>query len=269
MQIKTKTFKISLIIAILGITLTCCSIYFKTSFVASAVGYICEPIQNMLNSRLISNNQESNDLQQDETNKLRNEIADYYEIKKENESLKKILKLKDDHEDFKLLQADVIGRDPAELFYGITLNQGKNSSVALYNPVITDKGLVGYVSAVYDTYCKINTVLSPSTNISAIDCESSDTGVISADNSLTSNENITFKYINKQNTIKPGDIVTTSGVGGIYPKNLLVGEILLIEQNTNNYDVTAQIKPFEDIKNISEVYIITDFNGMKAKTAKE
>lgn len=269
MKLKTKAFKTVLIIFILGVALTCYSVCAKTSFIASAVGYISEPIQNFLSSYINSSENDSESIFDDEKNKLKNEIADYYELKQENESLKKILDLKTNHEDFKLLQADVIGRDPAELFYGITLNQGKNSSVSLYNPVITEKGLVGYVSSVYDTYCKVSTMLSPNTNISAIDCESSDTGVINASLSLSQDDNILFKYINKQNNIKPGDIVATSGVGGIYPKNLLIGEVLSLNQDDKNYDVTAFIKPYEDLKNIRKVYIITDFNGMKAKTAKE
>ena len=269
MKLKTKGFKTAVVIFILGVILTCYSVYAKTSFIASAVGYISEPIQNFLSFHMNLGENDLDSSQADETNRYRNELADYYEIKKENESLKKILDLKTNHEDFKLLQADVIGRDPAELFYGITLNQGKNSSVSLYNPVITEKGLVGYVSSVYDTYCKVNTMLSPNTNISALDCQSSDTGVINAPLGLSQDDNILFKYINKQNNLKPGDIVTTSGVGGIYPKNLLIGEVLSLNQDDKNYDVTAFIKPFEDIKAIRKVYIITDFNGMKAKTAKE
>lgn len=269
MKLKIKSLKTAIAVFILGIALTCYSIYAKTSFVACAIGYISEPIQNIISIYTTSNEQNLNSLEEDETNKLRNEIVDYYEIKNENESLRKILDLKDNHEDFKLLQADVIGRDPAELFYGITLNKGKNSSISLYNPVITEQGLVGYVSAVYDTYCKVNTILSPQTNISAIDSETSDTGVINADANLSDDANILFKYINKQNSIKAGDIISSSGVGGIYPKNLLIGEVTKLIQNNNNYDVTAYIKPFEDIKNVRKVFVITDFNGMKAKTAKE
>ncbi len=265
---RTNIFKIVLMIALAGTVLVSYSTSVKTSVVVSAMGYITQPIQNFLASKNTNTSQVQSTGGEEQIYELRNKLVDYYEMKSENEEMKRILGLKEEHQDYKLVQADVIGRDSAELYYGATLNKGSNSGVSLYSPVITDKGVVGYISAIYATHSKVSTILSPQTNIGAYDTVSNDTAVVSGSTDDIATNKVSLKYINTQNNIAKGDMIVTSGVGEVYPKNLLIGEVSEISVSSNGYDIKAEIEPYENIKEIRKVYIITDFSGKNAKAIR-
>ncbi len=261
--LKKNLFRIVLTLTA-GTVLLCYSSMVKTSPIASALGQLTQPIQSFFSENLDTVAISINEVNQDELTQLRNKMVDYYELKEENEQMKKILGIKQQHQDYKLVQADVIGRDSSELFYGATLNCGFDCGVTVNSPVISDKAVIGYISAVYSTYSKVNTLVSPQTNIAAYDTQSSDSGVICGDAENIEGNQLIFKYINKQNNIKKGDMVVSSGVGKVYPKNLLIGEVTDITQN--EYDASACIKPYEDIKSIRKVYVIVDFLGKGQKS---
>ncbi len=262
---KGILFKVSLII-LFGTILICYSSTVNTSIIVSALSQITEPVQSFFSSKYNIVAIDKDDIDQNELTELREKTVDYYELKQENEQLKKILGIKQQHQDYKLVQADVIGRDPCELFYSATLNCGLDCGVTINSPVITDKAVVGYISAVYSTYSKVNTLLSPQTNIAAYDTQSNDSGVVCGDTENIENQQLTFKYINNQNNIQKGDMIVSSGVGKVYPKNLLIGQVSNILDSENGYDISANIKPYEDIKNIRKVYVIVDFLGKGHKS---
>ena len=67
--------------------------------------------------------------------------------------------------------------------------------------------------------------------------------------------------IAEDNKIKEGDIIVTSGAGGVYPDNLIIGKVREIK--FNSYDTTryAVVEPYENIKEITAAAVITDFEG--------
>ena len=128
------------------------------------------------------------------------------------------------------------------------------------DPVITENGLIGWVSDVELTTCRVRTILSPDTKASAIDKKTSDNGIISG-NAEYCDDNLTcLTKIAENNKIKVGDIVVTSGTGGVYPKNLIIGKVK--ELKFNSYDTTryAVVEPYEDIRTVTSAAIITDFD---------
>ena len=205
--------------------------------------------------------EKENDELKKEVNELRKMVADYYTLKKRNEEYEKYLGFKQEREDLNFIMATAIGRDPMEMFYSFTINKGTDSGITEGDSVITENGFVGYVFKAEKGACKVKTILSPELKLSASDSYSGDMGVISGNIKLCEEGLTGLNLIQSQNSIKQGDIITTTGLSGMYPKNLLIGKVKEIDYDNLNSSVYAVIEPFEDIKRVKDVLVITGFKG--------
>ncbi len=196
-----------------------------------------------------------------ENQNLKDMLIDYYDIKEQNEQLIKYYDIKKENQDFSIVPANVIGRDPNENFYGFTLDKGTVDGVSVNDTVMTENGLVGWVCEAASKSCKVKTLLSPDAQIGALDKKTSDSGVISGSADYSDNGLTLMKNISAQNEMKIKEIVVTSGIGGVYPKNLKIGEIKEITLDDYTGMPVAIIEPYEDIKNVVSVAIIIDFKG--------
>jgi len=195
-----------------------------------------------------------------EINELRNQLVDYEKLKTENEFYKKYLEIKDDHKDFIFAPATVISKDSNDPFGSFTVNSGSVDGVKLHDPVITEAGLVGYVSEVGTTTCKVVTILDPDVSLGALDIRTSDSGVLYG--SLTTAEKgLTGLYnLSRTCNVTVGDYIVTSGEG-IFPEGLLIGTVRTVGSEKYNTSIFATIEPFVDFDEIKNVMIITDFKG--------
>ncbi len=203
---------------------------------------------------------ENNELKE-EIAELRTQLADYYNVKQENERLWRYYDLKDENPQYGILPATVVRRDPNDDFYSFTLDKGKTSDVAVGDPVVTENGIIGWVYEVDAYTAKVKTILSPDAKVGVIDTVTRDSGVVSgsvlyADKNLT-----TMTRISALNNLKEGDIVTTTGISGIYPAGLIVGEVKEIAFDEYDTSMYAVISPFEDIRTVIDVVVITSFEG--------
>ena len=159
------------------------------------------------------------------------------------------------------MPASVIRRDSSQDFYSFTIDVGTSNGVHNQDPVVTDQGLIGFISSVNAVSSKVTTILSPDLQAGAYDKRTKDSGIVGG-NALYADENkTTFTKIDANAKIKKGDIITTSGIGGIYPENLIVGKVSDIKYD--KYDATkyAVVTPYENIKKITNVVVITDFKN--------
>ena len=171
------------------------------------------------------------------------------------------LGLKENNPDYQFVSASVINRDPNNLYYTFTLDQGSNAGVKVNDPVITDQGVVGWVSQVSAMYCEVTTILSPDTNISATDKVNRESGTISSNAQLFDQGLIKLGLLEAGTTVQEGDIIVTSGIGGKFPKDLLIGKAVEVKPEENDVSLYATVEPFVDIKTVRDVIIITSFNG--------
>lgn len=198
---------------------------------------------------------------QEENRKLREQMVDYYEMKQKNEQYESILGIKEQNEDFQMVSAAVISRDPAELFGGFTIDQGSLSGVHVNDPVITSDGVVGWVSKVEATTSYVTTILSPETKIGAISKEKRESGVIESDLLLADEGRVRMSYLPADTKLEEGDLITTTGLAGIYPKDLIVGQVKEIRVSDGGVTRYALIEPYVDVKDVRDVFVITDFYG--------
>ncbi len=192
---------------------------------------------------------------------LRTQLVNYYDIKDENARLWKYYKIKKENSDYEIMPASVIRRDSSQDFYSFTIDVGTSNGVHNQDPVVTDQGLIGFISSVNAVSSKVTTILSPDLQAGAYDKRTKDSGIVGG-NALYADENkTTFTKIDANAKIKKGDIITTSGIGGIYPENLIVGKVSDIKYD--KYDATkyAVVTPYENIKKITNVVVITDFKN--------
>jgi rod shape-determining protein MreC len=121
-----------------------------------------------------------------ENNALREQLTDYYEIKKENEWYEQIFGLHEEHSDYTFAYGTAIARDPDDYYGGFTIDVGTAGGVAVGDPVVTAEGLVGVVSEVGLTYSRVRTVLDPGTHAAATIARTGDTGYTSGSALLAS-----------------------------------------------------------------------------------
>ncbi len=195
-----------------------------------------------------------------ELSKLREQMADYEDIKKENENLKDFLELKEQNPDFKFSSANLIARDNDDPFASFLINRGSMSDISLYDPVITGEGLVGFVTEVSLTTAKVTTILNPDLTVGAIDNRTGDSGIISGKLELANHGLCRFYNLARSCNVAIGDYVVTSGEG-IFPEGILIGSVSTIGSDEYNTSIYADVEPFVDFADIREVMVITSFDG--------
>ena len=204
---------------------------------------------------------DENEALKDANRELRARLIDYYDVKEENVRLWKFYELKKEHEDYQLVPAMVLRRDSNDEFYSFTIDKGTSSDIKQGDPVMGQNGLIGYISEADANTAKVVTILSPQASIGAIDKATKDTGIISGSAKFADKNRTMFAKLKSEHKVQKGDIITTTGISGIYPKNLIVGEVKDIGYDTYDTSYYAVVEPYEDIRKIIDVAVITGFEG--------
>lgn len=263
--IQNKNFKALIITLIILITVSVLSLA-ENSVVSSAVnGFTKGLFQISAYATATADTASYEDLKTEneklrqENAELREQLADYYDTKSENARLWKYYDLKEENPTYQIQPASVIKRDTNDDFYSFTLDVGSSDDVSLNDPVITENGLVGWVCQVDLCTCRVKTILSPDTKASAVDKQSDDSGIISGSTSLCDLNLTSLNKLAEDNKIKVGDMIVTSGTGGVYPGNLIIGEVKEIKFDSYDTSRYAIVEPYEDIRTITAAAVITDF----------
>ena len=192
---------------------------------------------------------------------LRARLVDYYNVKEENTRLWKFYGLKKEHEDYALIPSTVLRRDSSDEFGSFTIDRGTASAISVGDPVIGENGLIGWISEADAYTAKVVTVLSPRTHIGAVDNASGDTGIVTGSANYADENRTTFSKLISEHKVQEGDIITSSGTAGIYPKGLVLGEVIEIAYDTYDTSYYAVIEPYDDISKIVDVAVISGYEG--------
>lgn len=195
-----------------------------------------------------------------EINELREQLADYNDIAAQNEFYKNYLGIKESHPDFEFAAATLIAKDAEDPYGGFIINKGSMSDISAYDPVITDAGLVGYITEVGLTTAKVTTILSPELTLGALDNRTGDSGIVVGHSELAGEGLCRFSNLSRSCSVAIGDYVVTSGEG-IFPEGILIGSIESVGSDSYNTSIYADIKPFVELSEIRNVMVITSFDG--------
>ena len=190
------------------------------------------------------------------------QMVDYEKTKQKLDLYEEFLELKEENEDFKFASASVIGRDSTDAFGSFTLNKGELDGIAVNNPVIYGDYLVGVVVKTAPTYCVVKTILNPDVNVSAYEVRTGESNYVKTDIELAKKGQCALSGLERTTDIAPGGIVCTSGTGGVYPADLIIGIVEEVKNDTTNISSYAVINTQVDFSQLRDVFIITEFRGM-------
>ena len=179
----------------------------------------------------------------------------------ENKTLRDALNLKDQFKDYEYVGGNVIAKDLGNWFNIFNIDRGGNDGITVDSPVITSKGLVGAVTEVQPFTSKILSIIDVDSTVSAIITKSMDVVKVSGDMNLKNQGLCRMDYIPLGLDLEVGDQVETSGVGGIYPRGILIGKVKQVIQANNELNRYAIIEPAVDFKRLQEVFVLKSKNN--------
>ena len=201
-----------------------------------------------------------NDLSE-ENRKLREQLVDYYTLKDQNASYENILSVKKAMPDLQLAAGSVVGRDPNDVFGDFTINCGSLAGVSVGDAVITETGVVGVVEEVYAASSRVRSILSEKTQIGATDKSCKESGGVTSDIQFANSGKVKMLYLTRDTEVQPGSIITTSGAGGVFPGDLLIGRVDSVERSHADSSYYAIWTPYVDVTEVTDVFVVTDFDG--------
>lgn len=151
--------------------------------------------------------------------------------------------------------AAVIGRDPSPFLHYIIINSGSNDGLRRGMPVVTNQGLIGRVNAVTAEAARVQLATDPSSAVN-IRLQNADTDAILV-GSVTGD--LALEMISQDVDIQDGDVVLTSGLGGDYPPDLLVGQIFNIRKRDYELFQQASVQSTVDFSRLEIVLVIMNF----------
>lgn len=195
-----------------------------------------------------------------ENAELRQQMVDYDRIKAENDAYKALARIQDTNSEASYVSAFVIGRDPLDEFGGFTLDQGSTDGVAVNDAIISDRGyLLGVVVEVDATSCKVMTILHPSFNAAGVISRTRENGIITGSADYAADGQCVLTNLDRTTEARRGDQVITTGLGGVFPENLLVGTVQEVVPEQSGKSSSAVILPGADPRTVKHVFIITEY----------
>lgn len=176
----------------------------------------------------------------------------------ENKRLKELLDLKDTSMNaYDTVTARVVSYEPNSWYDTVMLGKGTEDGINVDDIVITNLGVVGRVSDCGSNWSKVSTIINSSNSIGVKLSRTGDVGVVSGDANLAQDKNAKLEYLSNDKNLIKGDFLVTSGLGGIYPPDLVIGKITSIRSDSSGNLDYGVVEPSVDFSSLYEVLIIT------------
>jgi rod shape-determining protein MreC len=175
------------------------------------------------------------------------------EMKLANERLRQLLQFRE-KDSPSMIGAEVIGQDPSSWFKSVTINKGERDGVKKGMAVISPAGVIGQILKTAPHYA---TVLLLTDYNSAVDSIVQRTRAKTIVEGKGENR-CQLKYLRRAEEVAVGDVVVTSGLGGNFPKGLMVGEIKKVDKKGHGVFQYAELVPSVDLTQLEEVFVIIE-----------
>jgi rod shape-determining protein MreC len=174
------------------------------------------------------------------------------ELETENRHLADLLELRDAL-GITAIAANVIGSDATGLSRTLMLSEGERQGLRRDMAVISTNGVVGKLIAVSHDAARVLLISDHNSALDAIDQRSRARGIIAG----VVEDGMAMKYVERSEDIKPGDIIVTSGMDGIFPRRLLVGTVVRVSREGPDLFLNVEVKPAVDFRELEQVMILT------------
>lgn len=193
-----------------------------------------------------------------ENDELKQKNIDYDLIKNENIILKEQMNLSNKYPEYKTLSAQIISYDSNSWQEVLIINQGSNDGVKEGMTVIGNEGLVGYIKTVFPETSQVILIIDSGSSVSGRISKSRESVICRGELGLKENSQMKLMYIPTDVELTIGDIVETSGLGGIYKKGIKIGQVEEIVKTENVLENYAIIKTSVNFSTLEYVVIIMD-----------
>ena len=187
---------------------------------------------------------------------LKNKMMDYEILASENKTLKEQARIQDSYLDYKVVIANVISDSANNWDETYIINKGSKHGISPNMTVITTDGLVGYIETVTKNTAKIVAILDAGNSVSARSARTRDSVICKGNISLKDEGKLKVTAIPIGVEFIEGDKFETSGMGGIYPKGIAIGEVEAYENKANPLENEAVLKTYVDFNKLETVAVI-------------
>ena len=219
------------------------------TFISSAATSYFSSISNLRSA------QSENDILKQKIQELEVEVQNSKSLAAENERLKGLLQLKDEG-NYKVLGAQIIGRDPSAWFDSSIINRGSLDGVKLNMPVVTDGGLVGRIVQVSPLTAQIALVTKDKSGLGAVVGSLGTSNALGVVSGNGKKEILEMGYVPGSVEVKVGESVYTTGQDGIYPANLKLGEVIEVRAGSATVNQQIYIQPSAKLSSMQEVAVL-------------
>lgn len=203
--------------------------------------------------------EEENRALREQLAKMQDQVYNAQELERMNNWLYNYLELKREHMDFSIAEAAVTGQQSSNYMSVITIDRGTSSGCDVNMPVITADGVVGYIAEAGASWSKVVTLCESTSAIGATVTRTGETGLVSGSYSLAKNSLVKMTYLSADSDIQPGDRITTSGYGSVYPRGLVIGYVESVEMDEFSQTMVAYVKLSARLDDLTNVMVICDY----------
>ena len=200
---------------------------------------------------------EENEALRQEVEQLREEKTRLIGVLQENARLRAMVDFKTGHPEFELAPAHVVGRDITPYFRVLKIQIRSDKDLEPRMPVVASDGLVGQVHRVYEGYADVVLISDPRSRLDAISQRNRALGIVEG-LGHQADYRARVAYLSERDELEIGDTMVTSGMGGIFPRELPIGSIVEVGSSELGLFQEAVIEPAVDFSRLQEVFVITN-----------
>lgn len=249
--------------------------------VSSGAAVVMNPLQKVfynLNNGLkntvdyflnFSEVKEKNDTLTQENVDLKNKLLEYEKLKEENNRLREVLNFKNSNNNYNYTGAEIIGYSGESFLKGYIIDKGENDGLKKNMVVVSNLGLVGQVTSVGSNWAIVQSLINENIAVSVMVNSTRETTGILKGYTTHNNENLAkVTNLSIDSKIKEGDVIVTSGLGQIYPKEIRIGEVLSVETDEIKSMKTAIVKPYVEFNKLEELFVVIPTDTREVKYEK-
>lgn len=165
--------------------------------------------------------------------------------------LERIAEMREQYE-VPMLPTELVGVDSSPWFRSVLVDRGRERGVVSGMPLISEQGLVGLVTATSSSAAKAMLILDRQSAVDAVVQRSRSRGVLRG----RGTDELEFEFVARDGDVEVGDLVMTSGLGGVYPKALRIGEVIAVADAGPRLIATATVRPSVDFGRLEQVFVM-------------
>ncbi|MDR1733902.1 MAG: rod shape-determining protein MreC [Oscillospiraceae bacterium] len=190
---------------------------------------------------------------------LQERVVDYDEQQQKLSLYEEFLEIKRENPKYDFQEASIIAWSSNGSYDTFTLNRGTLAGIKVQNPVLLGYRLAGVVVKADLTSCVVQTVLNPALHVGVYETATLEVGTLSTAEELSREGYCSIQNLQRSTSISAAGLICTSGLGGVFPKNLIIGTVREIRDDEQALSAIAVIEPAIDFSNLRDVFVLRAF----------